>query len=364
MRALHRPQFLARLAETWFRRPTTPTRVVLDVTRRCNLRCSICRTWSVTPQHELTVAEIRATMRQLPGLTWLDVTGGEPFLRADIADVLDAIVESSPTLGVLHFPTNGWFTRRVCDVVERLHGSAPHVDLIVTVSLDGPPATHDGMRGCEGSFERALETFLRLRQMKGIDVYVGTTIAPENAGAIDELHDVLRERIPGFRAREWHWNVQQISQHFFANGHRSLLREEVTSDLVRDHMRRRGGPRTLVDLMELMFLVNLQFFRRGEPSGIVCQSLRSACFISPEGDVYPCHVYDRPLGNVRDRPFEEIWGSKDVLAARRDIERLACGGCFTPCEAYPAMAGAPLQTAVQTARRTLKILRERRAPAP
>ena len=95
MRALHQPQFLARLAETWFRRPSTPTRVVLDVTRRCNLRCGICQTWSVTPKHELTVAEIRATIGQLPRLTWLDVTGGEPFLRTDIADVLGAVVESA-----------------------------------------------------------------------------------------------------------------------------------------------------------------------------------------------------------------------------------------------------------------------------
>src|SRR5207249_1941109 len=140
-------------------------------------------------------------------------------------------------------------------------------------------------------------------------------------------------------------------------------------DLVSLHLVRRGVPRNLVDVMELVFLINLEFYQRGEPSGVTCQALRSACFISPEGELYPCHIYDRPLGNLHERRFVELWGSREVLAARSDIEeRLACGGCFTACEAYPALAGAPLQTAAQTMRRSLRLLYElwerRVPPAP
>jgi radical SAM protein with 4Fe4S-binding SPASM domain len=121
-------------------------------------------------------------------------------------------------------------------------------------------------------------------------------------------------------------------------------------------MRRRGLPRNLVDLMEMIFLINLEFYRRGEATGIVCQSLRSTAFISPEGNLYPCHVYDRPLGNLRERSLAEVWKSPDVLTAREDIRKLACGGCFTPCEAYPALAGAPVSTLLQTGRRSLRLL--------
>src|SRR5690606_23237770 len=102
--------------------------------------------------------------------------------------------------------------------------------------------------------------------------------------------------------------------------------------------------------------VNLDAHRRGEPAGVPCQALRSTAFVSPEGDVYPCHVYDRPLGNLRELGFSAIWNAAATRTARRDIEALACGGCFTACEAYPALAGAPLRTAALTARRVAKMV--------
>ena len=336
------------------RRPTTPNRLVLDVTRRCNLRCGMCRTWEAPSGHELTPEEIGTLMDDLPRLVWLDVTGGEVFLRTDAGEVLTTIAERARALEVLHFPTNGWFTRRIVDVTRALR-ERTEMELIITVSIDGPPRVHDLGRGQSGSFERALETFLALRAIDGVDVYVGTTVTAENAAAIDELGALLEGRVPDFHPREWHWNWLQISGHFFNN---ATLASDVRvrpEKLVRRHLGRRGFPTGLVDMMELLFLVNLEFYQQGEPSGIGCQSLRSSAFISPEGDLYPCHIYDRPLGNVRERSIADLWQSDAVGQARGDVERLACGGCFTPCEAYPAIAGAPRQTATATARRALRL---------
>jgi MoaA/NifB/PqqE/SkfB family radical SAM enzyme len=357
MRGLQHPKFLMRLAETWFHRPAAPTRAVLELTRRCNLRCSMCHTWEIEPRHELSVDEVRRILGQMPHLKWLDLTGGELFQRKDIVELIEAVC-ALPALGVLHFPTNGWFTARILEAVDRVRALRPDLDLLITVSIDGPPALHDRIRGRDGCFERAIETFLRLRASDSAHVYLGTTIIPDNADAIDDLEVELRRRIPDFRADEWHWNWMQISEHFFHNGHLANGPRSATGQLVRRHIRRRGLPRNLVDLMELAFLVNLEFYQRGEPTGIVCQALRSTAFISPEGDLYPCHVYDRPLGNLRERSLRELWNSAEVRTARRDIEKLACGGCFTPCEAYPALAGAPVATAAHTGRRALRLLYE------
>src|SRR5438128_732638 len=112
MRRLQRPTFLLRLTETWFRRPPAPTRIVIELTRRCNLRCRMCHTYELEPRHELSVAELRAILAQMPRLNWLDLTGGELFLRKDAVELIEAACEP-PSLGVLHFPTNGWFTARV-----------------------------------------------------------------------------------------------------------------------------------------------------------------------------------------------------------------------------------------------------------
>lgn len=362
-RLARRVGLIARLTETWFRRPTTPTRLMFDVTRRCNLRCRTCKTYQAGPAPEVTPDEVRRVLTQMPGLFWLDISGGEPFLRRDVAELFAAVLDATPALRVLHFQTNGWFRERTIAVVEMVRARRPEVELIVTVSIDGPPRVHDAVRGVDGSFRRAWNTFRSLRGRDDCAVYAGTTVSPFNVDHVEELGRLLHRDIPGFRSAEWHWNWLQISPHFFGNSDLVGLPAVATRDLVRHHVRRRGLPRNLVEIMELIFLTNLEFYRRGEPAGVICQALRSAAFISPEGDLYPCHVYDRPLGSTLRQPVADLWGSAPVLDARADIERLACGGCFTPCEAYPALAGAPARTIRMTAGRALRLLAEgRRAP--
>lgn len=351
MPTLRQPGVLLRLAETWVRRPASPTRLVLSVTRRCNLRCSMCRTWELPRAGELSPDEIGALVAAMPRLTWLDVTGGEPLLRRDADAIFSAILDAAPALRVLHFPTNGWFGDRAVALCERIRRQRPGVELIVTVSLDGPPAVHDRIRGVDGAFDRALDTFVRLRAVPGMDAFVGTTLGPESAGHLDALEALLHERVPGFEPRLWHWNWLQVSEHFFNNDDPKLTEWRGDEALLAAQIRRRGVPRSLVDVMELAFLVHLGHVRRGGELRMSCQALRSACFVSPEGDVYPCHVWDRPLGNVRERPFGDIWAAPETLAARDDAVALRCGGCFTPCEAYPTLAGSPVRAAALTVAR-------------
>ena len=348
---------VARLSETWFRRPASPTRVVFDVTRRCNLRCGMCQTWKHDGADELSVPEIADILRQLPRLCWLDLTGGEPMLRKDAAELFAAVAENTPRLVVLHFPTNGSFTRRTVEICTDFVARRPEVELIVTVSIDGPPAVHDRIRGQTGAFARAIETFAALRALDRVAVFVGTTLTPDSEPHLDALAAELHSRFPDFDAREWHWNRLQVSEHFFANGRLADVAASRRSS-IDEHVRRRGLPRGFVDLMELGFLINAEFVDRGEPSKIPCQSLRSTAFISPEGQLYPCHVWDRPLGSLREHSFAQLWGSDAVRIARGEVERVECGGCFTPCEAYPALAGAPVRASVETVRRGLSLLRK------
>ncbi len=362
----NRAELLLRLSETWLRRPPGPNRMVMAVTRRCNLRCGICRTWEYEPERpELTPDEIGAALRPLRRLAWLDVTGGEPFVRDDIEEVFEAVTNAVPTLRVLHFPTNGWFSDRALALTRKLRAGSPDVDLLITVSLDGPPAVHDAMRGRAGSFERALETFRRLREVPGASVYVGSTVSNDNVDALVELESILRAEVPGFTAREWHWNWIQRSSHYFHNAD-GPDRSAPDPTILERHIARRGLPRDMVGLAELGFFVNLLAHLRGEAVGIPCQAFRSTCFLSPEGDVYPCHVWDRPVGNVREISIPELWNSEALQEARCDIRVGNCPRCFAACEAYPAMAGAPVATVVRTTGRLLKLIASssRRCPRP
>ncbi len=353
---LDRVRMVAGLAETWWRRPATPTRLVLDVTRRCNLRCAMCRTWERPHGAELDAAEIAGVLRRLHRLRWLDITGGEPFVRSDIAEIL-AAAAALPRLSVLHFQTNGWFVERIAKTVSELRRSRLRLEIIVTVSIDGPGAVHDQIRGRAGSFARAVATAAQLTAIRGVDVHLGTTVSTHNLERLADTWAAIRAALPDWPRDRWHWNAVQRSPHFFANADVADALRVPLANRIAEHIGARGVPRSLTGMMELAYLVNLAAVERGEPSGIACQSLRSAMFIAPEGDVYPCHIYDRPLGNVRTDDVLAIWNAAATRAVRRDIDALACGGCFSACEAYPAMAGAPLVTISKTARRALALAR-------
>ena len=332
----------------------------MSLTRRCNLRCEMCRVWEMTPSPEqLTAAEIGAIMGQLDRLTWLDLTGGEIFTRPDVEEIFTAVLDNAQALRILHFPTNGWFTDRTVALAQDITQSHPDRSLIITVSIDGPSAVHDRIRGRSGSYARALETWSALREIPGLDVYVGTTVTDSNLAHLGALESELKEAVADFSADEWHWNWMQVSEHFFGNHNAGGPDRVASAGVVAEHLKRRGLPRDPTALMELGFLTNLEFYLAGEPTGIPCQSLRSTCFISEEGDVYPCHVWDRPLGNLREQDIRTLWSSERVRSARDEVKRLDCGGCFTPCEAYPALAGSPVKTSTRTAWRLLRLATRR-----
>ena len=338
---------------SWFRRPDSPLRAVVQLTRRCNERCTSCRSWDMPSEGEMSPDELGQLMRGMPRLVWLDLTGGEPFVRGDVVDCFDAVLEH-PALQVLHFPTNGWFTDRVVEVATRVRGRRPDLELIVTVSLDGDEVLHDQMRGRTGAYRRAVATFEALLDA-GVSTFVGTTVGPENEHALDDLEAALAG-LRGFHEGLWHWNLYQHSAMFFGNepwagrGHAERVREQVG---------RRFPPRGPVDLMELAFLVNLQARLDGEPLGLDCAALHAACFVSADAKLYPCHVWDRPVADLRQLDFDlaRAWALDATRRAQQGAIDLDCGGCFTPCEAYPALAGSPARAATLTLRRGLALAR-------
>ena len=294
----------------------------------------------------MTPAELGRLCSGMPNLTWLDLTGGETMLRPDIEELLEEILAATPRLAVLHFPTNGSFPTRAVACAELVRRRRPELSLLLTVSIDGPEALHDKMRGREGSYRSALNTFERLREIPGVEVWLGTTVLPSNVDALDELESALRRDVRDWHPGLWHWNLGQVSEHFFGNQDVSVQVDPTrAAGLVRQQFARRWPPRSPVDLMELSFLSLLPNYLEGRGTGLTCPSLHSTCFVSADASLYPCHVWDRPLANLRDWDFNvtAVWGSKDVLEAREEVQKLDCGDCFTPCEAYPRLAASPLR---------------------
>lgn len=324
-----------------FRRLKSPYKLTFALTYRCNLRCLACRTWAHPSADDLSLREIGSFFERNPFFSWVDLTGGEIALREDLPEIIRAIAARSRRLLLLHFPTNGYLVERVL-AAARTALAAREAGLprfIISVSLDGPPALHDRLRGVEGSFARALETFGRLRREVGAEAYLGMTLHAENFRSVGETLAAVRRHLPWVKPSDLHFNLVHRSFFYHNPGEASLLPEEP-EDLL-SFLPPAGGAFRPERYLERRYLALARSYLRTGECPLPCLSLSSSCFVDPAGTVYPCAGYDRPLGKLREEGFSlgRLWSSPQAVSLRREIISGRCPQCWTPCEAYQTILG-------------------------
>jgi MoaA/NifB/PqqE/SkfB family radical SAM enzyme len=287
----------------------------------------------------MTPAEIGAFLRAAPWVRWVNLTGGEPSLREDLVDVVLAIRGALPGLLALSFPTTGQRTEVLVEAVRRVAAlGVPR--FLVTCSVEGPPALHDRLRGRTGAFERVVDTFRRLREVPGVRVAFGLTLSDRNVEAVDATMAALAARVPGLSWRDVHVNVFTLSGHYYDNLGAGVAAPPAIAEAIRPALRAREGSLDPTDRLEAAYLRRVPRHLETGRSPVPCRSLVASVFVGPGGDVYPCTVYGRRLGNVLERPLPEILGTAEARDARRVIARDACPGCWSPCEAHPTLVAS------------------------
>jgi MoaA/NifB/PqqE/SkfB family radical SAM enzyme len=355
-----------------------PTKLNFVVTKRCHSRCTYCDIWKVkdTPgglDNELTLDEVKAVAAANPFLQWIDFTGGEPTDRPDFPQVVQAFAQKCPDLLLAHFPTNGIATKRITEMVVEIRQTV-RTRLVVSVSIDGPPELNDRLRGIRNDFAHAVDTFAEIRRLLGPDnVFIGMTLHGHSASCghttsvlveqtFAAINDALRAQAEtAIGWGELHLNIPHLSPHYYGNtgseakdgfggaAHRAEIRDalKLASSKPRNH------PWSPMSMIERIYRAEaMQYLAQGRTS-IICSALLSTVYLSEKGEVYPCTIWNRPLGNVRTTAFALM---PLVEAARRSGVRKAiaeqkCPNCWSPCEAYSAIAASPARSLLALSRR-------------
>ena len=323
-------------------RPAMPLKVNLALTYWCQYRCLTCNIWKQRPTDELTTAELERFVERNRNVSWLDVTGGEIFLRRDIDDILEMFASRWPALALLHFPTNGFLTDRIVPVTERLvRRAGPKI--VVTVSVDGDESLNDAVRGIRGGFARQLATLRALRRIPGVRAVVGMTLSTHNAGRFEDTFRACVEACPGLGIDDFHLNVAQRSTHYYGNEGTDAVAPPADAAIreLRLYRTRKGRPRSLPEWVETTYLRHLESFLETGRMPMRCHSLRSSVFIDPWGTVFPCITYNRPLGSLRDTgmAIAPIWSAPATRRVQAEIWGGRCPTCWTACEAYQSILG-------------------------
>jgi radical SAM protein with 4Fe4S-binding SPASM domain len=340
---LTRPaRFVTRVLHANVSRPARPWKLNVALTYWCQYRCETCNIWRRKPADELTTSELVSFIRQNGGVSWVDLTGGEIFLRPDIAEIFDAVMTGWRDLVVLHFPTNGFLTDRIVAAATQLAaGPIPHV--VITVSVDGDEALNDRIRGIKGGFRKQVETFNRLRALKRIQVVFGMTQSRFNVGRFEETFAALHAECPGLTVDDMHLNVAQVSEHYYGNADGQAVTAPAEPALreLRAYRAHRERTRSAAQWLEGAFLDRLPGYIASGTTPMPCHSLRSSCFVDPWGAVYPCITYNRVIGQLRETGMrlEPIWSGESARRVQQEIWDGQCPQCWTACEAYQSILG-------------------------
>lgn len=152
------------------------------VTYRCNARCSMCNRYKAPskPEEEISID----TIRKLPKMYFTNITGGEPFIRTDLKEIVRELYKRSDRIVI---STNGFFTDRILNLAKEFH------QIGIRISIEGLEQTNNDIRGLEDGFNRGYTTLKKLVEMGMKDVGFGMTVQDMNAKDLLPLYRISDE---------------------------------------------------------------------------------------------------------------------------------------------------------------------------
>jgi Fe-coproporphyrin III synthase len=295
----------------------------LIVTYRCNARCYMCNTWQFpTVKGKEFSPDL---VKKLPeGLKFINITGGEPFLRDDLNEIIKAALDKTTRLVI---STNGYFTERIVDSARRFGNR-----IGVRISIEGLPAANDELRGIRDGFDHGLRTLLELNAMGLKDIGFGITVSDRNASDMIELY-----RLAEVMGLEFATAVTHNSYYFHKLDNAFQYPEGVSTkfeELARELLKT-NRPKNWFRAYFNMGLANKV---RGGKRPLPCEVGTDVFFLDPLGNIMPCNGSREPMimGSLHEQTFDEIWNSPRAGEVRTMVKR--CDQqCWMIGSAAPAM---------------------------
>lgn len=306
-------------------RRSMPTDVSIITTYRCQMRCKMCSIWKYPSDEKKEITP--KNLEKLPKLKFANVTGGEPFLRRDIDDIIAVLFTKASRVVI---STSGWHYERIIKLAEKYPGIG------IRVSIEGLSQRNDDLRGRQGGFDNGLKVLLKLKSMGIKDIGFGITVSNHNSEDMLWLYRLARELKLEFATAAFHnsyyfhkddnevTNRDIVSKHF----------EELIIELLKEN-----NPKSWARAFFNLGLIN--YIRKGKRM-LPCEAGLTNFFIEPYGDVYPCNgledkIWKESMGNINDfSTFEELWFS-DKAKKVRDQVKICPKNCWMVGTAAPVM---------------------------
>ncbi|MFH1454658.1 MAG: radical SAM protein [Armatimonadota bacterium] len=302
------------------------------MTYRCNSRCKMCNIWKMYDENfSLRENEIKGSVlierikssSLLKQVNSFDITGGEPFLRDDLCDIITELFELK-NINLITINTNGFMPSKILKDTEYILKNIPPGKIFsVSVSMDGLGVVHEKIRAVPGSFEKTVQTVKGLCDLRekfsNLELRSNAVIQKDN---INELKDLKK-----------FWNKHNIKG-VFDLAHDNLYTQvkgfnddimsldEKSIDNIKKISPKPQGMNYYID--------------NGFKRPLHCFAGFASMFIDAFGDIYPCNYFGGDnrylMGNIKKDGIDEIWSSKRANAVRNMAKKCSQVRCWNGCE--------------------------------
>lgn len=290
---------------------TLPMNITLSVTDRCNSRCKTCNIWKYYRKNpgrikdELTLDEYESIFSRLGNLFWVTITGGEPFMRADLKDIISSLYNKNRPV-FLTIATNGLMTEKIIKDVRYISGKCPNMKIFINFSIDGIGKKNDAIRGVGGAFKKSTETIHRLKivQKRHRNIFIGvnTVISRYNVKDIEEIYDYVDKNIlpdshifelAEKRAKLYNTSMRlEPESDAYSNALKFLISKIDSKPVF-------GLEKTLLKKLRVSYYTSL--LRGNLPKSY--EGIASA-YIMPSGELWLSYAKGQVLGNLRDHGYD------------------------------------------------------------
>jgi len=313
------------------------------VTYRCICHCQMCNTWRYPTRLE---EEFKPELvKKLPQLSFCNITGGEPFLRDDIGEIVHLLKRKANRVVI---STNGYFTEKIIDIARE------NREIGIRVSIEGLPKANDELRGMKDGFDHGLRTLLELQRIGLKDIGFGITVSDRNAKDMLELYQLAKAMNVEFATAVVH------NSYYFHKHDNEIIEKDDVIACFKDLMYELLKTKRVKNWYRGYFNYGLINYIRGNPRLLPCGAGRDMFFLDPLGEVRPCNgmdsdSLDNSMGNLREKSFEEIWNGTRGGGVREKI-RNCPKHCWMIGTASPAMKKHIWVPTLWVLRNKLKVL--------
>jgi radical SAM protein with 4Fe4S-binding SPASM domain len=282
--------------------------LILFVTDKCNARCRMCfshegMSEKKSQRNILSLKDIERllTHKRLKHLTQFTISGGEPFLREDIEDII-YLYSGLHSYSRLTLPTNGLLTDRILKVMKRFIPNNPMLEISMPLTILGVGKNHDEITGVKGHFNTLNETIQALQPLRTYPNFkLGgvTVLSSLNQHRMEEITDFFKQNNKYF---------DDFNMLYTRGETRDPESKNINHLVYSKYRSELPNERIVIDLLVKTLWRQTDMALEQKKMGINCNAGRKLLVIGERGDVFPCELlntFTHPvMGNLYDFDFD------------------------------------------------------------